>query len=138
MYNDFLSGEINFKAYNIEEIATPTGEPEKRYHTDYAIVDSNGDGLPELHIRSVREFRVFQVDKDGNEHIESEFYWRDLNWNAIYDEDDQYFFDEEECTETEWIKLTQKYIYINDERKAHGHADILDEAEWTIYCEQKG
>lgn len=186
LYNDFISGEINFKAYNIEEIATPTGEPKKRYHTDYAIVDSNGDGLPELHIRSAREFRVFsykegeivhiyasfsqpfnytlrndgtflywdvnstfarirkdyyrvfQVDNDGNEHIESEFYWRDMNGNAIYDEDDQYFFDEEECTETEWIKLTQKYIYINDERKAQGGADILDEVEWTIYCEQKG
>lgn len=183
LYNDFLSGEINFKGYNIEEIATPTGEPEKRYHTDYAIVDSNGDGLPELHIRNAREFRVFsykegeivhiyasfsrpaqntlrndgtllywdttgagiredyyrvfQVDKDGNEHIESEFYWRDLNWNAIYDKDDQYFFNKEECTETEWIKLTQKYIYINDERNAEGGADILDEAEWIIYCEQK-
>lgn len=184
LYEDFISGEINFKGYNIEEIATPTGEPEKRYHTDYAIVDSNGDGLPELHIRNAREFRVFsykegeivhiyasfsrpaqntlrndgtllywdttgagiredyyrvfQVDKDGNEHIESEFYWRDLNWNAIYDKDDQYFFNKEECTETEWIKLTQKYIYINDERNAQGWADVLDEAEWTIYCEQKG
>lgn len=184
LYDDFISGEINFKGYNIEEMSTPTGEPEKRYHTDYAIVDSNGDGLPELHIRNAREFRVFsykegeivhiyasfsrpfnytlrndgtflywdtpapgisgnyyrvfQVDKDGNEHIESEFYWRDLNWNAIYDKDDQYFFNKEECTETEWIKLTQKYIYINDERSAQGGADILDEAEWTIYCEQKG
>lgn len=184
LYNDFLSGEINFKGYNIEEIATPTGEPEKRYHTDYAIVDSNGDGLPELHIRNAREFRVFsykegeivhiyasfsrpaqntlrndgtflyrdttgagtredyyrvfQVDKDGNEHIESEFYWRDLNWNAIYDEDDQYFFNKEECTETEWINKTKEYIYINDERNAQGWADVLDEAEWTIYCEQKG
>ena len=182
-YNDFISGEINFKGYNIEEMSTPTGELEKRYHTDYAIVDSNGDGLPELHIRNAREFRVFsykegeivhvyasfsrpaqytlrndgtflyrdtigagpredyyrvfQVDKDGNEHIESEFYWRDLNWNAIYDEDDQYFFNKEECTETEWINKTKEYIYINDERNAQGWADVLDEAEWTIYCEQK-
>lgn len=183
LYNDFISGEINFKGYNIEEMSTPTGEPEKRYHTDYAIVDSNGDGLPELHIRNAREFRVFsykegeivhiyasfsrptqntlrndgtflywdtpgpgiredyyrvfQVDKDGNEHIESEFYWKDLNLNAIYDKDDQYFFNKEECTETEWINKTKEYIYINDERSAHGHADILDEVEWTIYCEQK-
>ena len=114
----------------------PTGEPEKRYYTDYVIVDSNKDGIPELHIRSGREFRVFsykkgeivntyslfsqifqyttqndgtflyydtdrvynsvyygirrdyyrafQVDKGGNEHVESEFYWMDLNENAIY------------------------------------------------------
>lgn len=183
LYNDFISGEINFNAYNLEEMSIPTGEPEKRYYTDYAIVDSNGDGLPELHIRSGREFRVFlykngeivhtyasfsrpfqytlrndgtflfwnitteyeeirkdyycffQVDSEGNEYNELKFYWMDLNGNAIYDKDDLYFFDEEECTEIEWINKTKEYIYINDERKAQGHADILDEVEWIIYCD---
>lgn len=183
LYNDFISGEINFGPYNLEEMSIPTGEPEKRYYTDYVIVDSNKDGIPELHIRSGREFRVFsykkgeivntycsfsqifqytlqndgtflhwdcnraysgirrdyycvfQVDEDGNERIESEFYWMDLNENAIYDKEDQYFFDEEECTQTEWINLTNKYIYIKDGGNAHGHADIQDEVEWTIYCE---
>lgn len=181
LYNDFISGEINFGVYNLEEMSIPTGEPEKRYCTDYAIVDSNKDGIPELHIRNAREFRVFsykkgeivnicsffsrptrytlqndgtflyrdnagagirvdyyralRVDKAGNEHIEAEFYWKDLNENAIYDEEDQYFFDGKECTETEWINLTNKYIYINDERSAQGGADIQDEVEWTIYCE---
>lgn len=187
LYNDFISGEINFGPYNLEEMSIPTGEPEKRYYTDYVIVDSNKDGIPELHIRSGCEFRVFsykkgeivntyslfsqifqyttqndgtflyydtdrvynsvydgirrdyyrafQVDKGGNEHIESEFYWMDLNENAIYDKEDQYFFDEEECTETEWINLTNKYIYINEGENAQGHAEFRDEVEWTIYCE---
>lgn len=183
LYNDFISGEIDFGPYNLEEISTPTGEPEKRYYTDYVIVDSNKDGIPELHIRSTREFRVFsykkgeivntycsfsrptqntlqndgtflycdtysvydgirrdyyyvfRVDKDGNEHMEAEFYWMDLNENAIYDKEDQYFFDEEECTQTEWINLTNKYISIKDGEDAYGHADIQDEVEWTVYCE---
>ena len=183
LYSDFISGKINFNSYNLEDMATPAGEPEKRYHTDYVIIDSNEDGIPELHIRNGREFRVFsykegeivniylgsfyptqytlrndgtflyrdynttlyvvrsdyyrvfQVDKDGNEQIEAEFYWCDLNENAVYDEDDQYFFDEEECTETEWIKRTSKYIYINNETNAPKDTDILDEVEWIVYCE---
>lgn len=58
LYNDFLEGKINAGSMSINDITIPTGEPDKRYGTSYAYQDSNGDGVPELHINSGRYYTV--------------------------------------------------------------------------------
>lgn len=41
----FIDGKISVDGWNIIEISTPTGEPERQYRTDYTIVDVTGDGI---------------------------------------------------------------------------------------------
>lgn len=64
MYQDFIDGNISVGGWDIIEISTPTGEPDKRYGTDYTMVDVTGDGIPELHIKNGREYIIFSVEKD--------------------------------------------------------------------------
>ena len=64
LYHDFIDGNISVGGWDIIEISTPTGEPERRYRTDYTMVDVTGDGIPELHIKNGREYIIFSVEKD--------------------------------------------------------------------------
>lgn len=59
MYQEFLAGERKVGNIDIYYLITPTHEPERRYYTKYTIVDSNSDGIPELHILSGREYRIY-------------------------------------------------------------------------------
>lgn len=63
-YNEFLANERSIAATTIEEIYTPTGEPDRRYVTYYLIHDIDGDGIPELHVQTCREYLVFSY-KNG-------------------------------------------------------------------------
>ncbi|EOS19230.1 hypothetical protein C804_06504 [Lachnospiraceae bacterium A4] len=49
-YVEFVEGKRSCMGEYILELAMPTGEPERRNATFYYIVDSTGDGLPELHV----------------------------------------------------------------------------------------
>ena len=49
-YNEFLDGKRSCANEDIFDLITATREPERRYATDYYIVDSTSDGVPELHI----------------------------------------------------------------------------------------
>lgn len=51
----------------------PTGEPNKRYPTKYSYFDSNGDGIPELHVKSSKYYYILTV-KNNNLQI-----WKDLS-----------------------------------------------------------
>ncbi len=65
IYQEFLDGRRTAGSWDIKILSTPTGEPERRIETVYAIVDVTGDGIPELHIRGARsEYVIFSV-KDG-------------------------------------------------------------------------
>lgn len=65
IYQEFIEGKRTAGSWNIKEIAMPTGEPERRDETVYAIADVTGDGIPELHILGARaEYVIFSV-KDG-------------------------------------------------------------------------
>lgn len=64
LYHDFIDGKISVDKWDIIEISTPTGEPEKRYRTDYTMVDVTGDGIPELHIENGHEYIIFSVKKE--------------------------------------------------------------------------
>lgn len=61
IYNDFLNGKLDAEGININYITIPKGEPDKRYSTIYTFFDSNGDKMPELHIKSLRYYYVFTV-----------------------------------------------------------------------------
>lgn len=62
LYNDFLDGKINAGSMSINDITIPTGESDKRYGTYYAYQDSDGDGVPELHINSSRYYTVLSCE----------------------------------------------------------------------------
>ncbi len=49
---------------DIDFITIPTGEPDCRYSTKYAILDSNGDKIPDLHIKSVRYYYLLTYVDD--------------------------------------------------------------------------
>jgi len=79
---EFLRGNRNAysvngdgEGVNIMDIITPTGEPDEHYFTRYTLFDSTGDGNPELHVRSVREYYIITC-ADG----ESEL----VIWAACY------------------------------------------------------
>ncbi|MDE7339651.1 MAG: hypothetical protein K2N80_03695 [Lachnospiraceae bacterium] len=57
-YLEFIEGRRSIGNSNIYTLAMPTGEPDRRYSTGYAIIDSNGDDIPELHIRTARELTI--------------------------------------------------------------------------------
>ena len=63
-YKEFLTGTRNAGDWDINTIIIPTGEPERRYFTKYAFFDSNSDGIPELHIKSARQYIVFTFKND--------------------------------------------------------------------------
>jgi len=59
LYEDFLKGVRNVKGIcNINDITIPVGETDIHYSTKYAYCDSNGDDIPELHIKSGRYYYI--------------------------------------------------------------------------------
>ena len=62
IYQEFIEGERTVGEEDITKISTPTGEPERRGETNYAMVDVTGDGIPELHVYGARsEYWIFTV-----------------------------------------------------------------------------
>ncbi|WP_167956840.1 hypothetical protein [Anaerosporobacter faecicola] len=57
-YNEFLDNKISVGKIDMNFITIPTGEPNSHYGTKYALFDSNGDEIPELHICSARYYYV--------------------------------------------------------------------------------
>lgn len=165
------------------EITTPTGEPDRKYHVEYAIVDSTKDGIPELHIRNPREYNVLsfinnangiqifnsglslcritaqkdgtivtvmdnhwtngvgidfsQIDIDGNQYYDINFFWEDINSNGNIDVDEDYFHVGSELVEfDEWKTLCDGYIDIDTEKSYRGFT-IKNEAEWIVLQEAR-
>ena len=73
LYDKFLNGEQCVGDADIYYFITPTGEPDRRYGTDYIIMDSTGDGIPELHLRTAREYTIFSYVDDELVIIQSFF-----------------------------------------------------------------
>ncbi|MCI9036046.1 MAG: hypothetical protein HFJ08_19020 [Lachnospiraceae bacterium] len=139
-YNEFLDGKRSCANEDIFSLITPTREPERRYLTDYYIVDITGDGIPELyvqgHINIIFTFRdgdMRSLDNTGKEVDKLSFMWRDTNNNIAFDNDDTYEFNGEKCTMQEWFEKTKGYIYIDEK----GVDQLCNEADWIRYCEAK-
>lgn len=86
IYQEFIWGKREIDGWHIDDLTVvdvsgiraasiPITEAE-RYPTRYALWDTNGDGIPELHFDSARYYYVFSY-KDGNA-----FIWMDLT-NSI-------------------------------------------------------
>ena len=82
IYQEFIWGKREIDGWHIDDLTVvdvsgiraasiPITEAE-RYPTRYALWDTNGDGIPELHFDSARYYYVFSY-KDGNV-----FVWMDL------------------------------------------------------------
>ena len=80
LYKEFLSGDRNVKGIsNIDDITTPIGETDRHYFTKYAYCDSNGDTIPELHIKSGKYYFVISYEDNDL------FVWKDLSaYNSEY------------------------------------------------------
>ena len=65
LYMDFLNGKKTTEGgMSIDEIIIPTGEPERRYFTEYTFYDSDQDGFQELHVRSARYYYIIDCEKN--------------------------------------------------------------------------
>ena len=58
-YNEFLDGKRSCANEDIFSLITPTREPERRYLTDYYIVDITGDGIPELYVQGHIKYNFY-------------------------------------------------------------------------------
>lgn len=177
-YEEFLAGRRKVCGMDILYLATPTGEPDRRRTTEYVILDSNGDEIPELHTRTGREFYTFtyrngqmeilagffshpvqytlmtdgafiyredrgvtcgscyckfRLDSNGEEIDKTKFWWIDANENLIMDANDEYVYNNMECTKEEWLSRTANDIYVDDEGWEH----YCSEVEWITYCEKQ-
>ena len=82
MYQEFIWGEREIDGWDIDELTIPdfngfkeTSIPltqAERYPTHYALWDTNGDNIPELHFDSARYYYVFSY-KDGDVFIWENF-----------------------------------------------------------------
>ena len=82
MYQEFIWGERKIDGWDIDELTIPDFKAFKeasipltkadRYPTHYALWDTNGDNIPELHFDSARYYYVFSY-RDGDV-----FIWKDL------------------------------------------------------------
>lgn len=174
LYQEFLEGKIDIDDLNIDDLTIPTGEPERRYPTRYALGDSNGDSIPELHVDAARyyyiftymngklstwkkfssgdyyplknggimetglgivsnyEFAYYMFDYFGEETLCIRFSVNDTNNNSTFDDGDEYFCDDVLVTKDEWDKLTESYLY----RDENGIYQIADELEWEVLFEE--
>ncbi len=64
IYIKFLKGDMSVNDIDINYITIPKGEPDRHYGTKYAFFDSNGDGIPELHINSARYYYILMYLND--------------------------------------------------------------------------
>lgn len=78
LYQEFLTGNIRADDWSIDEMATPTHEPDKRNTTLYAFSDSTGDYIPELHVQSGQYYKIFTV-RDNKMIL-----WKDLSRPPYY------------------------------------------------------
>lgn len=84
-YNEFIDGKrAAGDEIDIDYISIPTGEPDKRYDTAYVILDTNGDGIPELNIKSARQFQVISY-KHGELYILASFYSDPTSYTVLND-----------------------------------------------------
>lgn len=76
-------------------------------------------------------YNYHTYDYDGEEKYGICFSWDDFNNNKIHDKEDEYLFDDEAVTQDQWNKLTQKYLYQDEDNIWR----IANELEWTILYE---
>lgn len=69
-YEDFLQARITAFSEDIGEIeiadiTVPKGEPEKQYYSKYTYLDTDKDGVKELHVKSARYYYIIKYNNNG-------------------------------------------------------------------------
>lgn len=59
IYYEFMEGECVAENISIDDIISVTGEPNRHFSLQYTLFDSTGDTLPELHIKTPRNYYIF-------------------------------------------------------------------------------
>lgn len=73
-------------------------------------------------------YDCFLLDYSGNELFNLRFSRYDCNQDGAFDERDEYTFDGVEVNREQWMQLTRKYLYTDDE----GKEQIKDKIEWKV------
>jgi len=147
MYQEFMAGERKVGSVDIYYLITPTNEPDRRYATDYAIVDSNRDGIPELHILWGHGYTIYSCKDNTMFELEAFFSspWRYVllnNGAFIYWDDigitmgDSYNYFELDASgnhinklQFSWLDDNKNYLYDEDDQyKFNG--DFCTKDEW--------
>ena len=132
MYNEFLSGERCIGGADIYDYITPTGEPDRRYATDYIILDSTGDGIPELHLRTAREYTILSC-VDGEIVVIQSFFSSPWRYNLT---DKGAFIIREDIGTT----MGDFYLYFEMDKSGNFTNEVT--FEWTdinenLICDEK-
>lgn len=83
LYRDFLSTK-DIENSELYQVVTPTGEPERKYFVEYAMIDSDGDRIPELHIRSPREYLIYTISQGEISYMQG-FFSRPWHYYVLND-----------------------------------------------------
>lgn len=73
-------------------------------------------------------YHCYLLDYSGNELFDLNFSRSDCNQDGKFDDKDEYKFDGVLVSQAQWIQLTRKYLYTNDE----GNENIKDEIDWKV------
>ncbi len=148
LYEEFLNNEIVFEdeygTIDMAWITTATGEPEKHYATKYTYLDSTGDGIPELHVKSAKcyfifscrneELIIWQEPDRGAEPLDDGTFFRRLPGAAPpYDYYNVYVYDEsgEMKTIAHFMRYDANVSYEYDEGDEFSfNDDLVTQEEW--------
>lgn len=73
-------------------------------------------------------YNCYLLDYSGNEVFRLHFSRYDYSQDGEFDEKDEYTFDGVKVNQEQWIQLTRRYLYTDDE----GNERIKDEIEWEV------
>lgn len=59
IYQEFIEGSRKAGTVSIHDLVIATDEPGRHYYSQYALFDSTGDGLPELHVKTARDYIIY-------------------------------------------------------------------------------
>lgn len=144
LYHKFLLGDAYVGNISIDDIITSDNKLDGRKLTNYALFDSNGDKIPELHIKAGRDYYVLSVLD------ETLYVWKNFNTSSydyiIYDylgdevwalnfkvrsnyenKEDKYYFANVEVTKEQWEELTEQFLCVDES----GRCRVCNEIEWT-------
>lgn len=81
-------------------------------------------------------YRYFELNESGEMENSFWFEWQDTNNNLAYDNEDDFLFENQHCSDEEWLELVQPYLYTDErgQEKIRGR-QIRGQVEWQVYCE---
>jgi len=82
-------------------------------------------------VGSEESYNCYLLDYSGNKIFNLNFSRYDYSQDSNFDDKDEYTFDGVRVSREQWMELTRKYLYTDDE----GNEQIKDEIEWKVLFE---